>query len=107
MSETGEQLEVTGWRASPQTLSLTFSVLHQPLGVTPMVCFTPVTLIPVFLLGPSSESPWQEIGGCGEREIKGIKIFSEFQLHLLLLGGPKPLDATTTAPLYSIGRLMV
>lgn len=65
ISETGEQLEMMGWCASPQILSLTLSVLHQPLGVTLTVCLTPATLTSDFLLGPSSGSPSQEMGGVG------------------------------------------
>lgn len=107
LSETGEQLEMMGWCASSQILSLTSSVLHQPLGVTLTVCLTPATLISDVLLDASSGSPSQEMGGYGEREMKGIKVFAEFQLHELLLGCPKLLDAITTAPLYSTGRLMV
>lgn len=70
LSETGEQLEIMGWCASLQILSLTFSVLYQPLGVTLTVCLTPATLISDFLLGASSGSRSQEMGGCGEREMK-------------------------------------
>lgn len=74
--------------------------------MTLTVCLTPATLLPDFLLGPSSGSPSQEMEGVGG-EMKGIKLFAEFQLHELLLGYPKLLDATTTAPLYSTGSLMV
>lgn len=80
----GEQMEMARWRASSQIPSRTSSALHQPSGVTPMVSLTAATLTSDFLLGPATPSTPSRRRKVEQK--RGIKVFSESQLHVLLLG---------------------